>query len=312
MEKSVSSLLKETLQIHFICLNLCLKSLPFDTFNMQSCLLSFQSRNRANKLLLRVQGCRVKDVTWKKSEFSLFHMLLAQLHAISRPYNRSTDTTSLHQLHRSGFPPLPVEVYPAIVSFHKQLLQRLTESLQAQRSGANVLMDYGVSLCLVLLTGFIGWEDELVTLYIIIVLRPVCPCLAGTCPRINVEIISEMNSQYRSAPLVMAYQPLGQVVVDYCAIVIYGLCHRICIFFFLFFFEVGSNKVNSICNGFFFILFFLHPFFTLWYTISNKSQSFVFLSPSFLCSSADTPALGWSQRTGGGRKKRRAMASIST
>lgn len=65
---------------------------------------------------------------------------------------------------------------------------------QAQRSGANVLMDYGVSLFLVLLTAFIGWEDELVTLYIIIVLRPVCPCPAGTCPRINVEIISEMNS----------------------------------------------------------------------------------------------------------------------
>lgn len=57
-----------------------------------------------------------------------------------------------------------------------------------------MLMDYGVSACLVLLTGFIGWEDELVTLYIIIVLKPVCPGLAGTCPRINVEIISEMNS----------------------------------------------------------------------------------------------------------------------
>lgn len=67
------------------------------------------------------------------------------------------------------------------------------KSLQAQRSGVNVLMDYGVSLCLLLLTAFIGWADELVTPYIIIVLRPVCPCLAGTCPQINVEIISEMN-----------------------------------------------------------------------------------------------------------------------
>lgn len=67
------------------------------------------------------------------------------------------------------------------------------KSLQARRSGANVLMDYGVSLCLLQMTAFIGGEDELVTPYIIIVLRPVCPRLAGTCPRINVEIISEMN-----------------------------------------------------------------------------------------------------------------------
>lgn len=28
----------------------------------------------------------------------------------------------------------------------------------------------------------------------------------------------------------MAYQPLGQAAVDYCIVVIYGLCHRICMF----------------------------------------------------------------------------------
>lgn len=57
------------------------------------------------------------------------------------------------------------------------------KSLQAQRSGANVLMDYGASLCLLLLTGFIGRVDELVTLYIIIVLRPVCPL-----PRLHLSL----------------------------------------------------------------------------------------------------------------------------
>lgn len=58
--------------------------------------------------------------------------------------------------------------------------------------------------------------------------------------------------------------------------------------------------------------FFPHLFSTLWYTISNKSQSFVFLSPSFLCCSSDAPALGWSLRTGGGRRKRRASVSTWT
>lgn len=110
----------------------------------------------------------------------------------------------------------------------------------------------------------------------------------------------------------MAYQPLGQVAVDYCAIVIYGLYHSICIFFF-FFFEAGRAQTKTIQFAMDFSLSVFPPLLsTPWYTISNKSQSFVFLSPSFLCCSSDTAVLAWSQRTGGGRRKRRAMASVST
>lgn len=77
----------------------------------------------------------------------------------------------------------------------------------------------------------------------------------------------------------MAYQPLGQVAVDYCAIVIYGLCHRIIIFF-----EADLLQIKTIQFATDFILFPPPPHFsTLQHTISNKSQSFVFLSPSFLC-----------------------------
>jgi len=56
-------------------------------------------------------------------------------------------------------------------------------------------MDYGIALCPGLADS-LYWllEDERVTLYIIIVLKSVCSCLAGTCPWINVKIISEMNS----------------------------------------------------------------------------------------------------------------------
>lgn len=57
-----------------------------------------------------------------------------------------------------------------------------------------------------------GWACNPLYNYCI---RTSVPWLAGTCPWINVEIISEMNSCHRSLLLVMAYQPLGQVVVVY-------------------------------------------------------------------------------------------------
>lgn len=69
----------------------------------------------------------------------------------------------------------------------------------------------------------------------------------------------------------MSYQPLGQVAVDYCAIVIYGLCHRIS------FFEANLLQTKTIQFAMDFILFFVFStpfhFSTLWYTISNESQS---------------------------------------
>lgn len=84
----------------------------------------------------------------------------------------------------------------AIVSFFlSDFYGGLMKSQQA-RWGQRVLCWWimGLPRGPIALTGFIGREDELVTLYIIIVLKLLCPCLAGTCPRINVEIISEMNS----------------------------------------------------------------------------------------------------------------------
>lgn len=102
----------------------------------------------------------------------------------------------------------------------------------------------------------------------------------------------------------MAYQPLGQVAVDYCAIVIYGLCHRICIFF-----EAGLVQTKTIQFAMDFALFFFHLSSTLRYTISNKSQSFVFLSPPLVCCSSNTPALGWSLRTIGKEGGRGGRAS---
>lgn len=50
--------------------------------------------------------------------------------------------------------------------------------------------------CLCQLTAFIGWEDEPVKLYIIIVLKALCLCVARACSGINVKIISKMNSKY--------------------------------------------------------------------------------------------------------------------
>ena len=49
------------------------------------------------------------------------------------------------------------------------------------------------------LTAFIGWEDEPVNLYIIIVLKTPGLCVAGACSGINVKIISKMNSKYWSS-----------------------------------------------------------------------------------------------------------------
>lgn len=46
------------------------------------------------------------------------------------------------------------------------------------------------------MTGFIGGEEEPVNLYIIIVVKALCLCVAGSCSGINVEIISKMNSKY--------------------------------------------------------------------------------------------------------------------
>ena len=45
------------------------------------------------------------------------------------------------------------------------------------------------------MTAFIGWEDEPVNLYIIIVLKTPGLCVAGACSGINVKIISKMNSK---------------------------------------------------------------------------------------------------------------------
>lgn len=109
----------------------------------------------------------------------------------------------------------------------------------------------------------------------------------------------------------MAYQPLGQLAVDYGAIVIYGLCHRISIFL-LKQARFKQRQFNLQWISFHVFFFFSHLFSTLWYTISNKSQSFVFLSPSFLCCSSDAAASGWSLRTGGGRRKMRASVSTWT
>lgn len=49
------------------------------------------------------------------------------------------------------------------------------------------------------MTAFIGWEDEPVNLYIIIVLKTLGLCVAGACSGINVKIISKMNSKYWSS-----------------------------------------------------------------------------------------------------------------
>lgn len=111
----------------------------------------------------------------------------------------------------------------------------------------------------------------------------------------------------------LVYQPLGQVAVDYCAIVIYGLCHRT--YFLLgFFFEAGQAQTKTIQFAMDFILppplAPLCLFSTLWYTISNKSQRFVFLSPSFLGSLSDTRALGWSLRAIGRRGGRTSALEL--
>lgn len=88
-------------------------------------------------------------------------------------------------------------LYPSVSNSCRGFIK----SLQACGSRGKVLMDYGIALCPALADS-LYWllEDERVTLYIIIVLKSVCSCLAGTCPWINVKIISEMNSQYRSPP----------------------------------------------------------------------------------------------------------------
>lgn len=88
-------------------------------------------------------------------------------------------------------------LYPSVSNSCRGFIK----SLKACGSRGKVLMDYGIALCPALADS-LYWllEDERVTLYIIIVLKSVCSCLAGTCPWINVKIISEMNSQYRSPP----------------------------------------------------------------------------------------------------------------
>lgn len=53
----------------------------------------------------------------------------------------------------------------------------------------------------------------------------------------------------------MAYQPLGQVTVNYCAIVIYGHIE----FVFFFFFEAGLVQTKTIQFAMDFILGFFPP-----------------------------------------------------
>lgn len=94
-------------------------------------------------------------------------------------------------------PPLPAEVHPAAASFRKQLLwwKEKKKASKPKGQGSMCWWIMGLRCACLLLTGFIGREDELVTLYIIIVLRPVCPLASlELVQRINAEIISEMNS----------------------------------------------------------------------------------------------------------------------
>lgn len=99
----------------------------------------------------------------------------------------------------------------------------------------------------------------------------------------------------------MAYQPLGQVAADYCAIVIYGLCHRI-FFFFLKRAWFKQRQFNLQWISFCF-------FSTSCYTVSNKSQSFVILSLSFLYFFVSRPSVGMVSEDKGEEEVRRGQAS---
>lgn len=113
----------------------------------------------------------------------------------------------------------------------------------------------------------------------------------------------------------MAYHLLRQVAVDYCAAVIYGLCHRVGVFFSPLF-CLKTNKDNSICSGFFALTAppppHTHTFSILWWTISNKSQLLVFLSP-FLCCSFDTLSTSLVSKDGVGEgRQRKRRTNVST
>ena len=97
-------------------------SLLFDIFSALSCLLlliviiSFFFWRHTTNCWYKLQHYGIRGLSNSLS------VLWAPVCPITRANKRSTDTTSLHQLLRSGFLPLPIEVYPAIVSFRKQLL----------------------------------------------------------------------------------------------------------------------------------------------------------------------------------------------
>lgn len=70
----------------------------------------------------------------------------------------------------------------------------------------------------------------------------------------------------------MAHQPPGQVAVDYCAIVIYGLCHRSLIFYFFFQADLFHTKTIqfAVDSVFVFLLLFFLSQFLLLSVVHNK------------------------------------------
>lgn len=143
---------------HFICPRCC----PLHLVTIQICV---QNHSITNLLLQPSAG------SWGEGRLIEHKVTFPPLSVGSRsPCNKQT-AGQLTPHHYISCTDLVSHFYPQryiqqLCPFVSNFYRGSRKSLQAQRSGANVLMDYGVSAFWGLLTGFIGWEDELVTLYI--------------------------------------------------------------------------------------------------------------------------------------------------